>query len=110
MVEIKTVDSMNAKNAKIDVSKNVMNDMECQRMSENGQSKVGSVSDEIMKNDKQNVKNGVSGLKEVTTEFLDTNSRKKNFKIFNISKLHLQKKVKLIAAGIFCQQYLNQQN
>ena len=55
-------------------------------MTENGQSEVGSVSNEIMKNDKQNVKNGVSGLKEVTTESLDTNSRKKTFKIFNISK------------------------
>ena len=63
-----------------------MNDRICQGMSEIGQNEVGSVRYEIMKNDKQNVKNGVSGRKELSTESLDTNNRKKTFKAFNTSK------------------------
>ena len=55
-------------------------------MSEIGQNEVGSVRYEIMKNDKQNVKNGVSGRKEISAESLETNNEKKTFKIFNRSK------------------------
>ena len=40
-----------------------------------------------MKNDTQNVKNGMSGRKELSAESLETNNeKKKTFKIFNISK------------------------
>ena len=90
MVEIKTVyrvNVRNAKNAYTDASKNVLNDRICQGMSEIGQNEVGSVRYEIMKNDIQNVKNGVSGRKELSAESLETNNeKKKTFKIFNISK------------------------
>ena len=89
MVEIKTVyrvNVRNAKNAYTDVSKNVLNDRICQGMSEIGRNKVGSVRYEITKNDIQNVKNGVSGRKEISAESLETNNEKKTFKIFNISK------------------------
>ena len=96
VVEIKTVDSMNAKNANIDVIKNVMNDRECQGISENGQSEVGSVSCEVMKSAEQNAKNDLSGLKELNTESLDTSIRKKQpFKIFNITKTSSSKKIRV---------------
>ena len=111
VVEIKTVDSMNAKNANIDVSKNVMNDRECQGISENGQSEVESVSCEVMKSAEQNAKNGPSRLKELNTESLDTSIRKKQpFKIFNITKTSSSKKIRVNSSGIFCLQYLHQQN
>ena len=83
-----------------------MNDRICTGMSEIGQNEVGSVRYEIMKNDIQNVKNGVSGRKEVSAESLETNNEKKTFKkTFKILKnLHIQSKEKLIAARIFCLQ------
>ena len=88
-MEIKTADRMNVRNVKNAYSndiKNVINDKECQRMSEIGQSELRSVSYKVTKNVKQNDKNNVSGLKELPTESLDTNSMKKTFKVFDISK------------------------
>ena len=72
----------------------VMNDKESQSMSEIGQSEVRSVSCKVTENDKQNDRNNVSGLKELPTESLDTNSMKKTFKVFNISKTLSSKKSK----------------
>ena len=97
IVEIKTADGMNARNVKnayINAIKNVMSDKECQRMSEICQSELRSVSYKVTKNVKQNDKNNVSGLKELPTESLDTNSMKKTFKVFNISKTLSSKKSK----------------
>ena len=57
-------------------------------------SELRSVRYKVTKNVKQNDKNNVSGLKELPTESLDTNSMKKTFKVFNISKTLSSKKSK----------------
>ena len=65
-------------------------------MSEIGQSEMRSVSCEVMKSAKQNAKNGLSGLKEINAESLDTNIKKEQtFKIFNIAKTSSSKKMKI---------------
>ena len=116
MVEIKTacrVNVRNAKNAYTDASKNVLNDRICQGMSEIGQNEVGSLRYEIMKNDIQNVKNGVSGRKEISAKFLETRrklSKYSTYQKLHLHNLHIQRKEKLVAARIFCLQCQRQQN
>ena len=80
-VKIKTVDNKNAKNVNIDVSKNVKNVKECQEISENGQSEVGSVSFDVIKSIEKNAKNCPSGPKELETKSLETNNKKQTFKV-----------------------------
>ena len=84
-MEIKTVDNKNAKNVNIDVSKNVKNVKECQEISENGQSEVGSVSFDVLKSIEMNAKTGPSCLKELETESLETNNKKQTFKVTKTS-------------------------